>query len=90
MKSKTYNVYSDPGHAWLAVPRSDLTKLGIEDQISSYSYQRKDKVYLEEDCDLSVFVKAMETKGIKVKFREYVARMKYSKIRSYNHYVAGV
>lgn len=90
MKTKIYNAYSDPGHAWVKVSRSELVKLGIDKDITPYSYQRKDKVYLEEDCDLSTFVKAMENKGIQVKFREFVARTKSSKIRSYNNYVSGV
>ena len=28
----------DPGHAWLRVPLMEIAQLGIEDQISAYSY----------------------------------------------------
>lgn len=28
----------DPGHAWLRVPLVEIARLGIEDQISAYSY----------------------------------------------------
>lgn len=54
----TYTFYTDPGHGWLQVPKSELIELGVADRISSYSYQELDTVYLEEDCDLSTFFKA--------------------------------
>lgn len=57
---KRYAFTSDPGHGWLAVPVSDIAKLGIADQITPYSYQspRGGKVYLEEDGDAPRFVQA--------------------------------
>lgn len=51
--------YTDPGHAWLEVDRLELFRLGIESKISGYSYQNKDKVYLEEDCDCAIFFEAL-------------------------------
>ena len=48
----------DPGQAWLPVKRSLLSELGVAGDISSYSYQEDDMVYLEEDCDASVFLEA--------------------------------
>ena len=54
----TYHAYIDPGHGWLKVPRKELHELGIADQITPYSYQRGDWVYLEEDRDWAVFTKA--------------------------------
>tara|TARA_R100001244_G_scaffold59072_2_gene49743 strand:+ start:129 stop:389 length:261 start_codon:yes stop_codon:yes gene_type:complete len=48
----------DPGHAWLPVKRSLLKELGVADVISSYSYQEGDTVWLEEDCDAGVFIRA--------------------------------
>jgi hypothetical protein len=77
---KVYDFYADPGHGWLKVKLSELVKLNILHEISQYSYIRKDDVYLEEDCDLSVFMKA---KGIDIKFREHHSN-KSSKIRNYN------
>jgi len=57
--------YSDGGHGWLKVSKKQLRQLGIENQISSYSYMRNDFAYLEEDCDLSVFMVALgKTKNI--------------------------
>ena len=88
MKTKIYSYYSDPGHGWLKVSRKELIKLGIQNQISSYSYQRKDSVYLEEDTDMRLFVNTLQSTGIKAKYKEFCARMKMSKIRSYNHYSA--
>jgi len=57
-----YTKHEDPGHGWLEVPKRELIELGIADQISDYSYQDKDNVYLEEDCDMTIFLKA---KGVK-------------------------
>ncbi len=53
---KKYRFINDPGHAWLEVPRVELEALQIIP--SSYSYQHGDKVYLEEDCDASLFIAA--------------------------------
>ena len=44
MKTRQFNVYSDPGHAWVKVSRKLLVKLGIADKITLYSYQRGDAV----------------------------------------------
>lgn len=78
---KTYVFHTDPGHGWIAVKRSELTRLGILDKISHYSYQRGETVYLEEDCDYHTFVVAKETAG-----EEFTCRDSYtehSPVRSY-------
>ena len=80
-----FDSYSDPGHGWVKVPRSLLKELGIEAQITPYSYQRGDDVFLEEDCDLSTFMRAMEARGVTPKFRHHSAD-KSSRIRKYNRY----
>ena len=85
MASKTLNFYSDPGHGWLKTTRAELKKYGIEDKISSYSYQRGDNVYLEEDCDAGVYIKALKDSGFEVQFRENCTDRR-SKIRSYDSY----
>ena len=54
--SENFTFYEDASHGWLEVPKSLLKELGIADQISSYSYQSGDMVYLEEDADLSLFI----------------------------------
>jgi hypothetical protein len=58
MKAKIYIFHSDPGHGWLAVKRKELKDLGIFEKVSGYSYQRGQTVYLEEDCDASLFLNA--------------------------------
>lgn len=85
IKTRQFNIYADPGHAWCRVPRGLLYKLDIADKISSYSYERNEHVYLEEDCDLSVLIKALKDRGIQPKFKEFHTN-KQSKIRSYYHY----
>ena len=86
MKTLTLNYYQDPGHGWVKVKLSLLQKLGIAEQISTYSYMRKDNVYLEEDCDLGRLYNALDNAGITLKLREFIAREKKSKIRSYNSF----
>ena len=63
-----YTFHSDNGHGWLQVSKNELVNLGIENSISRYSYRNKNDVFLEEDCDASLFVNAMENKGIKIKY----------------------
>ena len=58
---------SDPGHGWGRVTRSAIKDAGIADKISQYSYQQGNLVYLEEDCDLYLFIHALEQRGYKVK-----------------------
>lgn len=88
MKKTTITIYSDPGHAWAKVSRTNLGAFGLLDKISTYSYQRGDFVYLEEDCDLGLYLQALKDAGISFAFREMVCRERSSKIRSYNHYRA--
>jgi hypothetical protein len=57
-----YKYYTDSYHGFLAVKRHELIKLGIADQISSYSFCKGETVYLEEDHDLNVFLRAKKEK----------------------------
>ena len=57
-----YRFIEDPGHGWLEVPRAVLKFFGIEDQITGFSYQSGNLVYLEEDMDLSTFMRAFREK----------------------------
>ena len=83
---KTFQVISDPGHAWCKVPFSVLAELRIVDAITYYSYVRKGFAYLEEDCDLSAFVAAYrEETGVSPIFKESTAD-KYSRVRGYEVY----
>jgi len=60
MKKTSYRFIVDPGHGWLEVPLVKLNKLGIMHEISGYSYRHKNMAYLEEDCDASVFIDAIQ------------------------------
>lgn len=85
MKKFTITVYSDPGHAWGKVKRDVLLEHSVEHLISSYSYQLRDNVYLEEDCDLSLVCDALEDAGYSVVFKEKTSDND-SKIRGYESY----
>jgi hypothetical protein len=82
-----FTYYTDPGHGWVKVPRRLLEKLKIAEKISYFSYSRGDSVYLEEDCDLSHLITALEAQGTKVDL-VFKSTNRQSKIRSYNTYIA--
>ena len=71
MKTLDLNFYTDPAHGWLEVKRSHLIALGIENQISRFSYEQGSRVYLEEDNDLSRFMEAAAVAGWKIKTADF-------------------
>ena len=81
-----YTYYTDPGHGWLGVNYDELVELGIHKEVSRYSYRRGDAVYLEEDCDMALFMNTMEAKGIKVTLKHINEPHKDSFIRSMGRY----
>ena len=85
MKTFTIIVYTDPSHGWGKVKRQVLSNLGLADKVSSCSYQYKDNVYLEEDCDLPLLVQTLFALDVRVKFVEKPTS-KQSRIRSYESY----
>jgi len=88
MKTFTIIVYNDPGHAWGKVKRKVLDNLGIAELVSPYSYQYKDNVYLEEDCDLALVCQhLLLNTNLQIKFVEKHTNRE-SRIRSYERYVA--
>lgn len=85
MVKQVFDVYSDAGHGWVKVNKDLLQQIGIADKITSYSYERGDYAYLEEDVDLTTFYNAYKDKfGVEVRFRSHYSDN--SKIRGYNHY----
>lgn len=78
-------VYADPGHAWAKVSRKLLIKLGIESEISRFSFQRGDFCYLEEDGDLSLLVSKLKEQNINYSFKVNNSN-KRSRIRNYYSY----
>jgi hypothetical protein len=88
MKTFTIIVYNDPSHAWGKVKRKVLDNLGVAQEISSYSYQYKDNVYLEEDADLLLVCRhLLFNSDVQIKFVEKHTN-RDSRIRSYERYVA--
>lgn len=86
MQTITKKFYCDPGHGWMAVKRQELFELGIATRVSQYSYQNGKTVYLEEDCDASLYIQAMrEIKGIEVE-PIFKHSDKNSPIRSYQRF----
>ena len=77
--------YTDAGHGWFKVDRALLNKLGIATDISNYSYQRKNSVYLEEDGDAGHLFKALDSAGISWTYTEKHTD-RTSKIRGYSYY----
>ena len=72
---RVYTYHTDPGHGWLEVPYSDVLNAGLSlNDFKDFSYARVDnyvsKLYLEEDCNMPLFLKALEAKGIKFKLKE--------------------
>jgi len=79
-----YIHHEDPGHGWLEVSCAEIKALGIADKISSYSYLRGGKMYLEEDCDMAVFLAAKRAKGESVEIKEVY--QKRTPIRGYQRF----
>ncbi len=61
---KKFRFIVDPGHAWLEVPTKVLDQMDLTFKISKYSYLSHDGrlAYLEEDCDMCVFLQAWAKK----------------------------
>jgi hypothetical protein len=84
LKTKSYKFYSDSGHGWVAVKIDELINLGIADKISRYSYRKNQTAYLEEDGDMTLFVRAKMARGEIVTVKE--KHSDRSVIRSYSSY----
>lgn len=67
---RSLTFHADPSHAWLEVSLSDIQALGIGDKISRYSYIKGDRVFLEEDCDASVYLDKAKGEGWEISIKE--------------------
>jgi deoxyadenosine/deoxycytidine kinase len=83
-----YTFHSDPGHGWLQVKRQELKDIGILDKISHYSYQYGPDVYLEEDCDYSLFFERMKELGRTFEIKEINSQAKDSIVRTYEGFTS--
>lgn len=70
MEAKTFTYYMTERHGYVETTRAYLRKLKISKLITPYSRQSGNKVYLEEDCDLRLFVKRHTVVGIEVILKE--------------------
>ena len=61
---KVFTKHNDAGHGWLEVSYKDITDLNIQNEISEFSYINKtiESIFLEEDCDMTLFMKAYKNK----------------------------
>lgn len=83
---KTFPYIQDFGHGWVRVPRQEIERLGIEKDISVFSYQKGRNVFLEEDCDMQILVDARAAEGKETKFAPYQNKSRSSRIRNYENY----
>jgi hypothetical protein len=87
---KTYLFHADAGHGWLQVERQELVDLRIDHIVSIFSFQNNRDVYLEEDCDMPLFVMAYKEKfGYEPRIIDPAIWMigDYSPIRDFEMYV---
>lgn len=49
---------------------TEIKNLGLAQKISAYSYRKGGDAFLEEDCDMSLFIKALSATGQAFKFNE--------------------
>ena len=89
MATVTKVMHSDPSHAWLAVKLSEIKMLGIQADITNYSFIKGKTAYLEEDSDAPKFIRAMKLKGIDIAIKEG-SRRERSPIRYFKSYTQEV
>lgn len=89
MEKVTKRFFSDAGHGWLSVKYQELVDMGIEDQITKYSYVNGKSAYLEEDVDMAIYIKAMENNGVSVEF-DHRDHGEVSRIRKYEPFPSQV
>ena len=65
----------DPAHAWLKVPKELFEAYDIT--ASTYSYQDDSYVYLEEDCDATLFIDAAGINDWYIPTKLFPHQMKY-------------
>ena len=84
--NRPFTYHMDPGHGWLAVPRSLVTRLNLDDSISRCSFVRAGTAYLEEDCDMPRFIEAYRLRyGMEPAIQEVYSTR--SSIRRYARFV---
>ncbi len=93
--SKSFDVVyiSTPRHGYFKVNGDDLREIKISQSFSEYSYfdEDNDIFYLEEDCDVSLFMKRCELDGIQVNVtdEDYDSDQEENLIRCHNDALGG-
>ena len=83
-EKKKFNYIQDGGHGWLSVSHEDVKTLGIKDKITSSSYMNGTRVFLEEDYDMGIFLKAADVFGWDVEIKH--SHVDKASCRSYGSY----
>jgi len=60
----TIDYIQDPAHGWIAADIHSLRAYGLADKVSAYSYRDGDIVWLEEDCDAGLYIRALQSAGV--------------------------
>ena len=82
---KTFTLIDTGGHGYLSVAKSDIVKYGFDHNlISGFSGHDFNRVYLEEDCDMTSFLNHLDTIGVPYKIK-YGYNLKF---RITHNYVA--
>lgn len=84
--SLPFTFHADAGHGWLEVPRSLLVHLGIDRDITGYSYMNGNSAYLEEDLDASRFFEAYKSHYGHAPEVLDAPHVNHSKIRNYQSF----
>lgn len=67
---KKVEIVSTPSHDYAKVKKKELKDFGILKKISSCSYESHFFIFLEEDRDLTIYLKKLEEEGINYEFKE--------------------
>ncbi len=61
---KQFTLHEDAAHGWLEVSYKDVSDLNIQNEISDWSYinQTIESIFLEEDCDATLFLNEFKNK----------------------------
>lgn len=65
-----YKRIYDCGHSWLQVSKKEMARIGFLGKTTGFSFEDDDFVYLEEDCDLTTFIKMKEKIGEVVEWED--------------------
>lgn len=83
MKAITTTHIDTGGHGYYSVSKKDIKLLGIENEISGFSGQSLNRVYLEEDCDGTLLYEKAKQFGYELK-RKSGYNLKFGITHNYN------